>query len=82
MNALYDQILDVMETLFRRNPELCGFLVQPDLSCSHVSCHPVLDGEETRELTDEISATLHELLEAKPEAAELLRGRTLARRFH
>ena len=46
------------------------------------SCHPALDGEETRELIDEISATLHELLELEPEAAELLRGRTLARSFH
>ena len=82
MNALHDQIHDVMQTLFRRNPELCGFLVAYDLSCSHVACHPALDGEETRELMDEISATLHELLEEEPEAAELMRGRTLARSFH
>lgn len=82
MNAIHDQIRDVMQTLFRRNPELCGFLVQQDLSCSHVACHPALDGEETRELIDEISAALHELLEEEPEAAELLRGRTLARSFH
>jgi len=82
MNAIHEQIRDVMQTLFRRNPELCGFLVQQDLSCSHVACHPALDGEETRELIDEISAALHELLEEEPEAAELLRGRTLARSFH
>ena len=82
MNAIHNQIRDVMQTLFQRNPELCGFLVQEDLSCSHIACHPALDGEETRELIDEISATLHELLEQEPEAAELLRGRTLARSFH
>jgi hypothetical protein len=82
MNAIHEQVRDVVQTLFRRNPELCGFLVAQDLSCSHIACHPALDGEETRELVDEISATLHELLESEPEAAELLRGRTLARSFH
>ena len=82
MNAIHEQIRDVVQTLFRRNPELCGFLVAQDLSCAHIACHPALDGEETRELLDEISATLHELLETEPEAAELLRGRTLARSFH
>ena len=33
-------------------------------------------------LCEEISATLHELVEERPEAAELLRGRTVARIFH
>ena len=82
MNALHDEINLAMQTLFQRNPALCGFSVQEDLSFTHVACHPALDGEETRELIDEISATLHELLEQEPEAAELLRGRTLARSFH
>jgi hypothetical protein len=39
-------------------------------------------GEEAQILCEEISATLNELLEARPEAADLLRGRTLARTFH
>lgn len=82
MNALHDQIPEVMHTLFQRNPALCGFSVQHDFSFSHVACHPALDGEETRELLDEISASLRELLEEEPEAAEMLRGRTLARSFH
>jgi hypothetical protein len=60
MNAIHDQVRDVMQTLFRRNPELCGFLVQQDLSCSHVACHPALDGEETRELIEAVSRSFHE----------------------
>ena len=82
MNALHDQIHAVMQTLFRSNPALCGFSVQEDLSFTHVACHPALDSEEARELLDEISGALRELLEEEPEAAELLRGRTLARSFH
>ena len=82
MNALHDQIHAVMQTLFQRNPALCGFSVQEDLSFTHVACHPALVGDETRELIDEISTALCELVEDEPEAAELLRGRTLARSFH
>lgn len=82
MNALHDQVNDVMDTLFQRYPALCGFSVQEDLSFSHVACHPALVGEEAKMLCEEISAALHELVDEQPEAAELLRGRTLARSFH
>lgn len=82
MNALHDQVNDVMETLFQRYPALCGFSVQEDLSFSHVACHPALAGDEAEMLIEEISAALRELLEERPEAAEILRGRTLARSFH
>jgi hypothetical protein len=82
MTALHNEVHDVMETLFERYPALCGFSVQHDLSFSHVACHPMLEGEEAQELIDEISATLRELVDEQPEAAELLRGRTLARIFH
>jgi hypothetical protein len=82
MNALHDQIQDVVQTLFERNPALCGFSVHEDLSFADIACHPALHGEEARELIDEISVTLRELLEEQPEAAEWLRGRTLARTVH
>jgi hypothetical protein len=82
MNARHDQIEEVMQTLFQRNPALCGFSVQADLSFSDVACHPALHGEEARELIDDISGALRELAEEDPEAVELLRGRTLARSFH
>ena len=82
MSALYVEVSNVVEGLFRRHPALCGFAVREDLSFSNVSCHPALHGMEATELLDEISEALCELLEERPEAAEVLRGRTLARMFH
>jgi hypothetical protein len=82
MNALQREVHDVVNTLFQRYPTLCGFSVREDLSFSNVACHPVLVGDEAKELIDEISATLVELVDERPEAADLLRGRTLARSFH
>lgn len=82
MNALHEEVQDLMGMLFQRYPALCGFSVKEDLSFSNVSCHPVLAGEQAKELIEEISATLYALAEEQPEAANLLRGRTLARTFH
>ena len=47
-----------------------------------MACHPALIGDEAQILCEEISAVLSDLVEERPEAAELLRGRTLARIFH
>jgi hypothetical protein len=82
MNPILQEVQDVVNTLFQRYPTLCGFAVKDDLSFSNVACHPALDGAEAEMLCEEISATLHELVEERPEAAELLRGRTVARIFH
>lgn len=82
MNVLMQEVNDMMSTLFQRYPALCGFSVKEDLSFSNVACHPALVGDEAQILCEEISAALVELIEERPEAAELLRGRTLARIFH
>ena len=82
MNVLMQEVNDMMSTLFQRYPALCGFSVKEDLSFSNVACHPALVGDEAQILCEEISAALSELVEERPEAAELLRGRTLARVFH
>jgi predicted RNA polymerase sigma factor len=82
MNALHQEVQDVMNHVFQRYPALCGFSVQDDLSFTHVACHPALAGDEAVALIEEISETLRELIEERPEAANVLRGRTLARRFH
>jgi hypothetical protein len=82
MNVLMQEVNDMMSTLFQRYPALCGFSVKEDLSFSNVACHPALVGDEAQILCEEISAALSELVEERPEAAELLRGRTLARIFH
>ncbi|HEV3011072.1 MAG TPA: hypothetical protein VGX52_18765 [Burkholderiales bacterium] len=82
MNPLLLEVQEVVNTLFQRYPTLCGFAVKDDMSFSNVACHPALAGDEAEILCEEISATLHELMEERPEAAELLRGRTVARTFH
>jgi hypothetical protein len=82
MNALQREVQDLVNTLFQRYPTLCGFAVKDDMSFSNVACHPALVGDEAEILCEEISATLHELVEERPEAADLLRGRTVARIFH
>lgn len=81
MNALR-QLNDAMQPLFERYPALCGFLVREDLSFTHVAFYPGVDGEEARELVEDIAALLHELVDAQPEVADLLRGRTVARTLH
>lgn len=82
MNPVLQEVQAVVSTLFQRYPALCGFSVKQDLSFTNVACHPAIDGDEEQVLCEEISATLHDLLEERPEAAELLRGRTVARTFH
>jgi hypothetical protein len=82
MNPAVREVTELVSTLFQRHPALCGFSVKEDLSFSNVACHPALAGDEAEILCEEISAALHELVEERPEAAELLRGRTLARAFH
>lgn len=83
-----------METLFRRCPSLYGFSVQEgsnvtreravdrlegDLYLADVACHPSLDEEHCAELYEVVSHTLLELVEERPEMAELISGRTFAR---
>jgi len=82
MNLLLQEVQDVVNMLFQRYPTLCGFSVRDDMSFSNLACHPALGGDEAELLCEEISQALHELMEERPEAAELLRGRTLARTFH
>lgn len=86
-----------METLFRRCPALHGFSVQPeagvtnervvlglqdDLYLADVVWHQPLNGEQAASLVGEISQALLELMDERPEATELLRGRTFASVLH
>ena len=74
-----------VQQLFRRVPLLLGFSIQRDLSIAGVEVHtwPGLEwGEDFYdELHDQISAALVDLVNEREDAAELLRGRTLARNF-
>jgi len=86
-----------LATMFQRCPALCGFSVQPgssvtrervvvdlqeDLHLADVVLHEPLNGEQAATLVGEISAALLELVDERPEATALLRGRTFARTLH
>ncbi len=83
-----------MQTLFQRCPALHGFSVQQGSSVSRervaqdldagllladVVWHQPLNGDQAATLVEEISQELLELVDERPEATALLRGRTFAR---
>ena len=86
-----------LEALFQRCPTLHGFSVQPaanvtrdrvvvelqeDLCLADVVWHQALNGEQAVTLIGEISQALFDLVDERPEAAGLLRGRTFASVLH
>jgi hypothetical protein len=86
-----------VETLFQRCPALYGFSVQAsasvtrervvldlqeDLHLADVVLHEPLNGEQAATLVGEISEALLDLVDERPEATALLRGRTFARTLH
>ena len=86
-----------LEALFQRCPALHGFSVQPassvtrerivvdlqdDLCLADVVWHQALNGEQAVTLVREISQELYDLVDERPEAAALLRGRTFASVLH
>ena len=86
-----------MDSLFRRFPVLYGFSVQDrsnvtrervvqglrdDLYLADVVAQWPLSGEQAEALVEEISLALFELVDERPEASALLRGRTFARVLH
>jgi hypothetical protein len=68
--------------LFRRCPPLCGFSLDGELCVAQVACHPALGSHGAAVIADEIVRALSELVDAEPEAVELIRGRTFARALH
>jgi hypothetical protein len=75
------QVEERLQLLFSRCPELSGFAVRggEELFVSDVGVAPRLSAEQYHEIFQEITTTLCELIEERPEASELLRGRTFAR---
>ncbi len=79
------QVQERLESLFARCPELSGFSIRgeaEDLFVSDVGIAPRLSAEQYGEIFQDIATTLSDLLEERPEAGELLRGRTFARTLH
>ena len=70
-----------MDELFRRLPMLSGFWLRPDLEVAELSVSWP-DCTAGTELYDEVMQSLVDLAEVRPEAVQLMRGRTFARAVH
>jgi hypothetical protein len=68
--------------LFRRLPMLSGFTLREDLEITDVAVQtwPGYDAGEA--LYKDLMVALTDLAEERPDAVELLRGRTVARAIH
>ena len=90
------QLEESIVSLFGGFPSLCGFSVQErpgraadgsatldnGLYLTEVGLYPAPAIEEAKLICEEIRITLLELLQERPEAHQLLRGRTFARTVH
>jgi hypothetical protein len=68
--------------LFRRLPMLAGFTLRHDLEVSDVAVQSWPGYVAGAELYEDLMTALTELAEERPDADELLRGRTFARALH
>lgn len=97
LDRLESDLAARVQMLFQRCPALYGFSVQQassvtrerialclegDLFLADVALHQPLDREQAATLVEEISEELLELVDERPEATALLRGRTFARTLH
>ena len=68
--------------LFQRLPMLCGFWLRPDLEVDELSVVTWPGCTVGPGLYEEVMQSLVELAEMRPEAVQLMRGRTFARAIH
>jgi hypothetical protein len=68
--------------LFRRLPMLAGFTLREDLEVTDVAVHSWPGYVAGEELYKDLMVALTDLAEERPDAVELLRGRTFARALH
>jgi len=68
--------------LFQRLPMLSGFWLRPDLKVGELSVFTWPGYTAGRDLYEEVMQSLVELAEERPEAVQLMRGRTFARAVH
>jgi hypothetical protein len=88
LNLLEADVSSRLEPIFRAWPMLRGFAVRMpqaaggEIVLSDVACFPALAESEADELYGAISQALLEIVDERPEALPLLRGRTFARVLH
>jgi hypothetical protein len=68
--------------LFQRLPMLAGFWLRPDLEVDELSVFTWPGCTAGRDLYEEVMRSLVDLAEERPEAAQLMRGRSFARAVH
>jgi hypothetical protein len=68
--------------LFERLPMLSGFWLRPDLEVAELSVFTWPGYTAGRGLYEEVMQSLVGLAEERPEAVQLMRGRTFARAVH
>jgi hypothetical protein len=71
-----------VDGLFRRLPMLSGFSLRQDLEFADVAVHSWPGYTAGAEFYEELVQALTDLAEERPDAVELMRGRTFARAFH
>ena len=71
-----------LHELFRRLPMLSGFWLGPELELADVAVFDWPGYDPGRHLYEEVMQSLVDLAEERPEAVQLLRGRTFARTVH
>jgi hypothetical protein len=68
--------------LFKRLPMLSGFWLRPDLQPDELSIFSWPGYTAGRDLYEEVMQSLIALAEERPEAVQVMRGRTFARAVH
>jgi hypothetical protein len=77
--AIVEQHVDA---IFRRLPMLSGFSLRDDLEFADVVVHSWPGYTAAAEFYEELVQALADLAEERPDAVELMRGRTFARAIH
>ena len=71
-----------LNELFQRLPMLTGFWLRPDLDVAELSVFSWPGYSAGPELYEEVMQSLADLADERPEAVQLMRGRTFARAVH
>ena len=71
-----------LHRLFQRLPMLSGFWLRPDLKVAELAVFTWPGYTAGQDLYEEVMQSLVDLAEERPEAVQLMRGRTFARAVH